>query len=73
MILQVFTYVKFLKDLCTKKKTTNVPKKAFLTTSVSLYLSSHISIKYKDLESPIISYIIGETITDRAFLAWGLV
>ena len=30
MLQQVLTYVKFLKDLCTKKKTTNVLKKNFL-------------------------------------------
>ena len=71
MIQQVPTYVKFLKDLCTKKKTTNVLKKAFLATSVSSYLSSHMPVKYKDLGSPTISCVIGETIIDRALLCLG--
>ena len=71
MIQQVSTYAKFFKDLCTKKKTTNVPKKAFLTASVSSYLSNHIPVKYKDLGSPIISCVIGETIIDRVLLDLG--
>ena len=58
MFQQVFTYAKFLKDLCTKKKTTNIFKKAFLVASVTSYLSSHMPVKYKDPGSPTISYVI---------------
>ena len=71
MIQQVFTYVKFLKDLCTKKKTTNILKKAFLAASVSSFLSSHMPVKYKDPGSPTISCVIGKTIIDRALLDLG--
>ena len=71
MIQQIFTYVKFLKDLYTKKKTTNILKKAFLAVSMSSYLSSHMPVKYKNLGSPSISYVIGETIVDRALLDLG--
>ena len=71
MIQQVPTYAKFLKDLCTKKKTTNVPKRAFLVASVSSYLLSHMPIKYKDPGSPTISCIIGETHIEKALLDLG--
>ena len=33
-IQQVLAYVKFLKDMCTKKRKTNVPKKVFLATNI---------------------------------------
>ena len=71
MIQQVSTYAKFLKDLCTKKKMTNVPKRAFLAASVSSYLLSHMPIKYKDLGSPIISCVIGEIHIEKALLDLG--
>ena len=34
-IQQVPPYAKFLKDMCTKKRTTNVPKKVVLVTNIS--------------------------------------
>ena len=34
-IQQVPSYAKFLKDMCTKKRKTNVPKKIFLATNIS--------------------------------------
>ena len=72
MIQQVPTYAKFLKALCTKKKTTNVLKKAFLVASISTYLSSHMPVKYKDSGSPTISCFIEETIIDKALLDLGV-
>ena len=71
MIKQVLTYAKFLKDLCIKKRTTNVSKRAFSAASVSSYLSSHVPIKYKDPRSPIISCDIGETHIEKALLDLG--
>ncbi|XP_073113079.1 uncharacterized protein [Elaeis guineensis] len=71
IIHQVPTYAKFLKDLCTRKRTTNIPKKAFLDASVSSYLSSHVPIKYKDPGAPIISCVIGETNIKKALLDLG--
>ena len=71
MIQQVFTYGKFLKNLCIKKKTINFLKKIFLTISVSSYLSSHMPVKYKDPRSPTISCVIREIIIDRALLDLG--
>ena len=38
-IQQVPSYAKFLKDICTKKRKTNVPKKVFLATNISELLS----------------------------------
>jgi len=34
-IQQVPSYAKFLKDMCTKKRKTNVPNKVFLATNIS--------------------------------------
>ena len=39
-IQQVPSYAKFLKDMCIKKRKTNVPKKVFLTTNISELLSN---------------------------------
>ena len=47
-IQQVPSYTKFLKDMCTKKRKTNVPKKVFLATNISELLSGPIPVKYKD-------------------------
>ena len=38
------SYAKFLKDMCTKKRRTNVPKKVFLTTNISELLSDPIPV-----------------------------
>jgi len=58
-IQQVRSYAKFLKDMCTKKKKSNVPKKVFLAKNISDLLSSLIHVKYKDLGCPTIVYTIG--------------
>ena len=58
-IQQVPYYTKFLKDMCTKKRKTNVPKKVFLTTNISGLLSGPIPVKYKDPGCPTIVYTIG--------------
>jgi hypothetical protein len=47
-IQQVPFYAKFLKDLVTVKRKTNVPKKAFLTEQVSSILQYKMHVKYKD-------------------------
>ena len=41
-VQQVPIYAKFLKDICTKKRKTNIPKKVFLPTDISELLSSLI-------------------------------
>ena len=49
---QVPSYAKLLKDMCTKKRKTNVPKKVLLATNISELLSNQIPVKYKDLVAP---------------------
>ena len=70
-IQQVPAYAKFLKDMCTKKRKTNVPKKMFLATDISEILSGPIPVKYKDPRCPIISCTIGQTEISRALLDLG--
>jgi len=67
-IQQVPVYAKLLKDLCTKKRKMNVPKKVFLATNVSGLLSGPILVKYKDPGCPTISCTIGQTEISRALL-----
>jgi len=71
MIQQIPAYAKFLKDLCTKKRKTNVPKKAFLTANISSILSNSSPIKYKDPGCPTISCAIGDTFINKALLDLG--
>ena len=70
-IQQVSSYVKFLKDMCTKKRKTNVPKKVFLATNISELLSGSIPIKYKDPRCPTIACTIGQAEISHAFLDLG--
>jgi hypothetical protein len=63
-IQQVLSYAKFLKDLITVKRRTNVLKKTFLTKQVSSILHCKLSIKYKDPECPTISCTIERALLD---------
>jgi len=65
---EVPTYAKFLKDMCTKKRKTNVLKKIFLAANISELLSGPIPIKYKDPGCPVITCTIGLTEISRALL-----
>ena len=38
-IQQVPAYAKFIKDTCTKRRKTNVPKKVFFASNISEFLS----------------------------------
>ncbi|XP_059446560.1 uncharacterized protein LOC132178122 [Corylus avellana] len=69
---QVPSYAKFLKDLTTIKRKTNVLKKAFLTEQVSSILQCKLPIKYKDLGCPTISCMIGVSRIERALLDFGV-
>jgi len=44
-IQPVPSYIKFLKDICTKKRKTNVLEKVFLGTNISKLLSGLIPVK----------------------------
>jgi hypothetical protein len=70
-IQQVSSYAKFLKDLVTIKRKTNVPKKAYLTEQVSSILQCKLPIKYKDPGCPTISCMIGVSQINRALLDLG--
>jgi hypothetical protein len=70
-IQQVPLYAKFLKDLVTIKRKTNVPKKAYLTEQVSSIFQSKLSIKYKDPGCLTIACMIGVSQLNRALLDLG--
>ena len=65
------TYAKFLKDMCIKKRKTNVPEKVFLAINISELLSNQIPVEYKDPGFPTISCTIGQTAINRALLDLG--
>ena len=67
-IQQVLAYAKFLKDLVTMKRKTNVPKMAFLTKQVSSIIQNKYPVKCKDPGSPTISCKIGDSLIERALL-----
>ena len=71
MIKQVPTYAKFLKDLCTVKRSLNVNKKVFLTEQVSAIIGNKTPVKYKDPGCPTISVNIGGTSVEKALLDLG--
>ena len=70
-IQQVPSYAKFLKDMCTKKRKTNVPKNVFLATNISELLSGPILVKYKDLGYPTITCTIGQAEISKELLDLG--
>jgi hypothetical protein len=70
-IQQVPSYAKFLKDLITVKRKTNVPKKVCLTEQVSSILQCRLPIKYKDPGCPTISCMIGVSHIEKALLDLG--
>lgn len=70
-IQQVLAYAKFLKDLVTMKRKTNVPKKAFLTEQVSSIIQNKYPVKCKDPGPPTISCRIGDCLIERALLDLG--
>jgi hypothetical protein len=70
-IQQVPSYAKFLKDLITMKRKTNVPKKVCLTEHVSSILQCKLPIKHKDPGCPTISCMIGVSRIEKALLDLG--
>ncbi|KAM7528606.1 hypothetical protein LguiB_032016 [Lonicera macranthoides] len=70
-IKQVPSYAKFLKDLVTQKRRTNVPKKAFLAEQASSIIQYRIPVKYKDPGCPTISCKIGDNHIERALVDLG--
>jgi hypothetical protein len=70
-IQQIPSYAKFLKDLVTVKRKTNVPRKAFMTEQVSAILQCKLPLKYKDPGCPTITCMIGVSQIERALLDLG--
>jgi hypothetical protein len=70
-IQQIPSYAKFLKDLVTVKRKTNVPKKAFMIEQVSAILQCKLPLKYKDPRCPTITCMIGVSQIERALLDLG--
>jgi len=71
VVQQMPPYAKFLKDLCTTKRKTNVPKKAFLAANVSSILTQPMNVKYKDPGCPTVSCMIGNVTISQALLDLG--
>jgi len=70
-IQQMPLYARFLKDLCTTKRATSVPKKDFLASGASSILSHQISVKYKDPGYPTISIVIRDQLIHRTLVDLG--
>ncbi|GAV67047.1 gag-asp_proteas domain-containing protein, partial [Cephalotus follicularis] len=70
-IEQVPSYAKVLKDLCTKKRILQTPKKAFLTANISALFSQPTMQKYKDPGYPTIACVIGNMKIEHALLDLG--
>jgi hypothetical protein len=70
-IQQIPSYAKFLKDLVTVKRKTNVPKKVFMTEQVSTILQCKLPLKYKDPGCPTITCMIRVSQIERALLDLG--
>ncbi|XP_059639796.1 uncharacterized protein LOC132282202 [Cornus florida] len=72
-IKQIPPYAKFLKDLCTQKRTSknHLPKKVRLTENVSAIIQHSTPPKYKDPGAPTISCVIGDSKIERALLDLG--
>ena len=64
-------YARFLKYLCTTKRATSVPRKAFLASNASSIISHQIPVKYKDPNCPTISIVKGHQFIPRVLLDLG--
>ena len=69
-IQQIPPYARFLKELCTTKRATSVPKKTFLTFGANSILSQ-FPVKYKDPGCPTVAIIIRDQLIHRALLDLG--
>jgi hypothetical protein len=70
-IQQIPSYAKFLKNLVTVKRKTNVLNKAFMTEQVSAILQCKLPLKYKDPGCPTITCMIGVNQIERGLLDLG--
>ena len=70
-IKQIPSYAKFLKDLCTVKRKLGVNKEAFMTEQSTSLIQNNFPLKYKDLESPTISIVVGNSKLGHALVDLG--
>ena len=70
-IKQIPSYAKFLKDLCTVKRNLGVNKDAFMTEQSTSLIRNNFPPKYKDLGSPTISIVVGNSKLGHALVDLG--
>ena len=70
-IKQIPSYAKFLKDLCTVKRKLGVNKDAFMTEQSTSLIRNNFPPKYKDLGSPTISIVVGNSKLGHALVDLG--
>ncbi|XP_070677812.1 uncharacterized protein [Malus domestica] len=68
---QVPAYVKFVKELCTPKRKSNVHKKVFLARRFNSVITRKFSQKYKDPGCPTVTCTIGDHTFEKALLDLG--
>ena len=70
-IKQIPSYSKFFKDLCTVKKRLGVNKDTFMTEQSTSLIRNNLPPKYKDLGSPTISIMVGNSNLGHALVDLG--
>ena len=68
---QIPSYAEFLKDLCTVKRKLGVNKEAFMTEQSTSLIRNNLPPKYKDLGSPTISIVVGNSKLGHALVDLG--
>ena len=70
-IKKIPSYAKFLKDLCTVKIKLGVNKDAFMTKQSTSLIKNNLPPNYKDLGSPTISIVVGNSKLGHALVNLG--
>ena len=70
-IKQIPSYAKFLKYLCRVKRKLGVKKEAFMTEQSTSLIRNNLPPKYKDLGSPTISIVVGNSRLGHALVDLG--
>ena len=70
-INKIPSYANFLKDLCTVKRKLGVNKEAFMTEQATSLIWNNLPPKYKDLGSPTIFIVVGNSKLGHALVDLG--
>ena len=70
-IKKIPSYAKFLKDLCTVKRKLGVNKDAFMIEQSTSLIRNNLPSKYKNLGSPTISIVVGNSKLGHALVDLG--